>query len=123
MYTVQPPSLESVSPKPRLVGERNEISDASALRNWKALKAMASTVKIEEYCDSSGLLESDSNVIVDALLGTGVKGKVRQPILRAIGVVNGSGGLERFLDQKSGVTSPAIFTVGFRVQFGDVAGW
>lgn len=89
----------------RLVGEETAISDIAVLHNWRALKAMPVTVKIEEYHDSSGLSESDSDVLVDALLGTGVKGKLRQPILRAVEVINGSGGFKVAVDVPTGIDS------------------
>jgi len=89
----------------KLVGSEAAISDATALHNWLALKAMASTVKIEEHRDSSGLSEGHSDIVVDALLGTGVKGKLRQPILRAVKVINGSGGYKVAVDVPTGIDS------------------
>jgi NAD(P)H-hydrate epimerase len=89
----------------RLVGDEASISDSSVLHNWKALKAMSSTVKIETYHDSSAISESESDVVVDALLGTGVKGKLRQPILKAVQTINGSGGFKVAVDVPTGLNS------------------
>lgn len=100
----------------RLVGEENAISDPPTLRNWRALKAMSSTVKIEELPDSSSLSESDSDVLVDALLGTGVKGKLRQPILRAVQVINGSRGFKVAVDVPTGVDSDTGEVLGEAVR-------
>jgi len=99
----------------RLVGEESAISDPSTLQNWKALKAMAS-VKVERYRDSSSLAESDWDVVVDALLGTGSKGKLRQPILKAVQVINGSGGFKVAVDLPTGVDSDTGEVMGEAVR-------
>ena len=66
---------------------------------------MSSSVKIEECRDSSSLSESDSDVLVDAVLGTGVKGKLRQPILRAVQIINSSRGFKVAVDVPTGIDS------------------
>jgi len=89
----------------RLVGDARAITDPIVLQNWFALKSMSSSVKIEECRDSSSLSESDSDVLVDAVLGTGVKGKLRQPILRAVQVINASRGFKVAVDVPTGIDS------------------
>lgn len=100
----------------KLVGDENAISDPTALQNWKALKAMSSSIKIEKYRDSTGLSESDSDILVDALLGTGVKGKLRQPTLRAVEVINGSGGFKVAIDVPTGIDSDTGDVLGEAVR-------
>ena len=100
----------------RLVGEESAISDPSALCNWNALKAMTSTVKIEKYPDSSSLSEVNSDVIVDALLGTGVRGKLRQPIMRAVQLINASGGFKLAVDVPTGIDSDSGDNLGEAVR-------
>jgi NAD(P)H-hydrate epimerase len=89
----------------KLVGSEDSISDPTVIHNWRALKSLSRTVKIELCRDSSSLSESDSDVVVDALLGTGVKGKLRQPILKAVEVVNGSRGYKVAVDVPTGIDS------------------
>jgi NAD(P)H-hydrate epimerase len=89
----------------RLVGDARAITDPIVLQNWLALRSMSSSVKIEECRDSSLLSESDSDVLVDAVLGTGVKGKLRQPILRAVQVINASRGFKVAVDVPTGIDS------------------
>ena len=89
----------------RLVGDARAITDPIVLQNWLALRSMSSSVKIEECRDSSSLSESDSDVLVDAVLGTGVKGKLRQPILRAVQVINASRGFKIAVDVPTGIDS------------------
>ncbi len=89
----------------RLVGDARTITDPIVLQNWFALRSMSSSVKIEECRDSSSLSESDSDVLVDAVLGTGVKGRLRQPILRAVQVINASRGFKLAVDVPTGIDS------------------
>jgi NAD(P)H-hydrate epimerase len=89
----------------KLVGSEDSISDPAVLQNWRALKSMSTTVKIDQYRDSSSLSESDSDVVVDALLGTGVRGKLRQPILKAVEVINASRGYKVAVDVPTGIDS------------------
>ena len=100
----------------RLVGEERLISDPSALHNWNALRGMSSSVKVEVHHDSSGLSESHSDVVVDSLLGTGVKGKLRQPMLRAVQVINGSRGFKVAVDLPSGIDSDTGEVLGEAVR-------
>ena len=100
----------------RLVGDQRTISDPTTLHNWLALKAMSSTVKIEQYSDSSSISEANSEVIVDALLGTGMKGKIRQPILRAVQVINSSRGFKLAIDVPTGIDSDSGEVLGEAVR-------
>jgi len=100
----------------RLVGGSGAISDPTTLKNWRALQAMSSTVKIEELADSSSLAESDSDVLVDALLGTGVRGKLRQPILRCVQVFNLSRGFKVSVDVPTGIDSDTGEVLGEAVR-------
>ena len=89
----------------RLVGDARTITDPIVLQNWFALRSMSSSVRIEECRDSSSLSESDSDVLVDAVLGTGVRGRVRQPVLRAVQAINGSRGFKVAVDVPTGIDS------------------
>jgi hydroxyethylthiazole kinase-like uncharacterized protein yjeF len=100
----------------KLVGNENSISDPTVLRNWRTLKSMSRTVKIEVDADSSSLAESDSDVVVDALLGTGVRGKLRQPIRRAVEVINASGGYKVAVDVPTGIDSDTGEVLGDAVR-------
>jgi len=100
----------------KLVGDETSISDPTTLRNWKALKALSSSVKIERHPDSAGLSKSESDILVDALLGTGVKGKLRQPILRAVEVINGSGGFKVAVDVPTGINADTGEVLGEAVR-------
>jgi hydroxyethylthiazole kinase-like uncharacterized protein yjeF len=100
----------------KLVGNENSISDPTVLRNWRTLKSMSATVKVEVDADSSSLAESNSDVVVDALLGTGVKGKLRQPIRKAVEVINGSVGYKVAIDVPTGIDSDSGEVLGDAVR-------
>jgi NAD(P)H-hydrate epimerase len=89
----------------RLVGASKTITDPIVRQNWLALKAMTVSLKIEECGDSSLLSRTESDVLVDAVLGTGAKGKLRQPILRAVQTINESRGFKVAIDVPTGIDS------------------
>jgi len=89
----------------KLIGNSKMITDPIVIQNWLALKAMPISVNVEEYRDSSYISESSSDVVVDAVLGTGVKGKLRQPILRVVQAINRSRGFKVAVDVPTGVNS------------------
>ena len=87
-----------------------------SFRTWRALKSMSTTVKIDQYRDSTSLSESDSDVVVDALLGTGVRGKLRQPILKAVEVINESRGYKIAVHVPTGIDSDTGEVLGDAVR-------
>jgi len=100
----------------RLVGISKTITDPIVRQNWLALKSMTATVKIEECGDSSLLSRTDSDVVVDAVLGTGAKGKLRQPILRAVQTINESRGFKVAVDVPTGIDSDTGEVLGDAVR-------
>jgi hydroxyethylthiazole kinase-like uncharacterized protein yjeF len=71
-----------------LVGTPGEIHDEATSVNWRAINAMSETVRIEAARDSSQIASRKCDVVIDALLGTGARGALRQPILRAVETMN-----------------------------------
>ncbi|MDO9517032.1 MAG: NAD(P)H-hydrate dehydratase, partial [Methanosarcinaceae archaeon] len=74
-----------------LLGRVFQIRTEEARRNFDALKH--SDVEISEVTESTGLLRSDlkdADIIVDAIFGTGIKGKIREPESTAIELINES---------------------------------
>ena len=100
----------------RLVGTSRTITDSIVHQNWLALKSMTASAKVEECVDSSLLSKTDSDVLVDAILGTGVKGKLRQPILRAVQVINESRGYKVAVDVPTGIDSDTGDVLGDAVR-------
>ena len=86
-----------------LVGREADISDEIVVRNWKAIREMDWTIDVNILGDSSLIQPISANVLVDALLGTGAKGNLRQPVLRAVRALNDSEGFCVAVDVPSGV--------------------
>jgi NAD(P)H-hydrate epimerase len=63
-----------------LVGKARDISHISALRNYEVLRSLQSRVPVVEVTDSAAIPAIQADVVIDALLGTGTKGKLRAPI-------------------------------------------
>ena len=99
----------------RLVGTSKNITDPVVRQNWLALQSMTASARVDECVDSSLLSKTDADVIVDAVLGTGAKGKLRQPILRAVQVMNESRGYKVAVDVPTGIDSDTGDVLGAAV--------
>jgi NAD(P)H-hydrate epimerase len=88
-----------------LAGKSVDISDAEAKTNWNALQWLKDTMDIHEVYDSSLIPRFEANVIVDALLGIGLKGAPRPPILQMIRSVNQTKCFCVAVDVPSGIDS------------------
>ncbi|MDI6644724.1 MAG: NAD(P)H-hydrate dehydratase [Methanobacteriaceae archaeon] len=82
------------------------IKSDEALENWKILQnmhSMISPLKINIITDSSEIKKIDGSIIVDALLGTGIQGKIKEPLSSAINLINSFNGLKIAVDVPSGL--------------------
>jgi NAD(P)H-hydrate epimerase len=78
-----------------LVGEATRVSGPAAAHNWALLQAMAAAGSIELFIAPSAdrLLSlrarlSPASLLVDALLGSGASGPLREPVASAVQLVN-----------------------------------
>jgi len=99
-----------------LVGKPEEIRREIVRRNWEAVKFMDSSVKRTVISDSSLFPMLEGEVIVDALLGTGAKGALKQPVLQAVRVINGMKGFKVALDLPTGVDADSGEAAGEAVK-------
>ena len=86
-----------------LVGRTSEVSDYAAKQQLDTILQMNRTIEFESCQDSTQLKPFQSDFIIDAILGTGVKGDLRQPILAAVRTVNKSKGYKVSIDLPSGL--------------------
>lgn len=86
-----------------LIGKEFDIKDKSTFLNWKSLKSMSMSIKRKIFQDSSLLIPVKADVIVDALLGVGAKGNLRQPLLGGVKCINDSNGFKISIDIPSGI--------------------
>lgn len=75
-------------------------------RNWKIIQNLSrfnSKIQIFEIGDSSQLKPSQADIVVDAILGTGTKGKLREPTATAVKYINASESLVVAIDIPTGL--------------------
>jgi len=88
-----------------LLGSSEVIHSDEALANWSALKQMRSSINIVEIHDSAEIQPLKVDVIVDALIGTGVRGALASPFREMVQAINGSEGFKIAVDVPTGVES------------------
>jgi NAD(P)H-hydrate epimerase len=71
-----------------LAGKAREISDKAALENWEALQSLKDSTPIYEVYDTTLIQDITADIVIDALLGTGTKGKLKPPILQLVKKIN-----------------------------------
>jgi len=101
-----------------LLSPRDKIK-GDALVNLRVLEKM--TREIIEICDEESLEEAarvwhSSDVIVDAILGTGLNSEVRSPYREAVKEINGAPGLRLAVDIPSGLEADTGRVLGVCVQ-------
>ncbi len=84
-----------------LLGSPNKIKTQEALSNWKILEKMDSVNII--IASDPALVNLDSDIIVDGILGTGISDKIREPYSSAIDVINRSQAFKLSVDIPSGL--------------------
>ncbi|MHA1521034.1 MAG: NAD(P)H-hydrate epimerase [Promethearchaeota archaeon] len=78
-----------------ICGNPAKIRTPEARQNWELLARLPLNIQIEVLSDSSlfpptltNILNESTSLVVDALLGTGISGKIREPIKSAINLIN-----------------------------------
>lgn len=93
-----------------LMGHPDRIRTLEARRNWTVLDKMPLTVKkmiFADFSEDSKVkdLVSDADIVVDAILGTGFSGKLKDPITKAVDIINTAIGLKVAVDTPTGVNA------------------
>ncbi|MHA1972198.1 MAG: NAD(P)H-hydrate dehydratase [Candidatus Hodarchaeales archaeon] len=92
-----------------LLGSETNIKKKSTLANWNILKQLDNSIhlfQLKTYEDIDNLDFESNCLIVDALLGTGIKGDIRNPLLQLINKINSwheKGNITLSVDTPSGV--------------------
>ncbi|HDJ89426.1 MAG TPA: NAD(P)H-hydrate dehydratase [Thermoprotei archaeon] len=91
-----------------LIGRPDRIRSEEARENFEILKRMEYSINIHVLTDSSMLqryeyLFEKADVIIDAIFGTGIKGKIREPYASVIKKINSSKALKISVDIPSGL--------------------
>jgi len=99
-----------------LAGRAKDIHHESAVQNWCALQPLRESIQIHEVTDSSVIPEGAADLVVDALLGTGTKGKLRPPVTQIVNCINGLAGFKIAVDVPTGVDSDTGDVLGNAVK-------
>jgi hydroxyethylthiazole kinase-like uncharacterized protein yjeF len=88
-----------------LAGRGRNISHAAARANFSTLRFLEGNIPIQEIADSSVIPKVDAEIIIDALLGTGTKGRLRPPIFQLVEQINALNGFKVAIDVPTGIDS------------------
>ncbi len=88
-----------------LLGPASEIKTDEAAKNWRRLGAHIEKAEARDEASVIGHHEwfERAGIVLDAVLGTGVKGDVRQPMAAAIHMINSSRAVKVAVDIPSGL--------------------
>ena len=99
-----------------LAGKAKHIFHKEAFKNWKALQFLRDTVPIHEVYDSSLIPEVTAEIVIDALLGTGTKGRLRPPILQLVEKINAVDAFKVSVDVPTGIDADTGEVLGKAVK-------
>jgi len=99
-----------------LVGRSRDINHEAALSNWGILESLQDKVELLEASDSSLIPKVDAGIVIDALLGTGTKGKLKPPISKAVDYINSLSGVKIAVDVPTGIDSDTGEVLGTAVK-------
>jgi len=99
-----------------LAGKAKDIRHEAALKNWCALQPLRESIQIQEVTDSSAIPKVDAEVVVDALLGTGTKGKLKSPITQIVEYINALAAFKIAVDVPTGIDSDTGEVLGTAVK-------
>jgi ADP-dependent NAD(P)H-hydrate dehydratase / NAD(P)H-hydrate epimerase len=91
--------------KVTLVARTIDVRDPASEEQLASVLQMPDSIQFESLPDSSQLKPVEADIILDAVLGYGVKGDLRQPLLGAVRIINRSKGYKIGLDLPSGLDS------------------
>lgn len=89
-----------------LLSHPSRIKSRETRMNWEIIQKvdkLSDFLVIKIIADSSQLQIPDAKIIIDALLGTGTQGKLREPVSSAVDVINKSNGIIIAVDIPSGL--------------------
>ncbi len=99
-----------------LVGRSQDISHEAALSNWGILESLRDKVTLIEVSDSSLIPKVNAGIIIDALLGTGTRGKLKPPIAQVVDYINSLNGFKIAVDVPTGIDSDTGEVLGTAVK-------
>jgi NAD(P)H-hydrate epimerase len=99
-----------------LMGKDRDINHESAMKNWNILESLQAEISLMEITDSTVIPKLDADVVIDALLGTGTKGKLKPPISIVVGCINSMRAFKLAVDVPTGIDSDTGEVLGAAVR-------
>ena len=99
-----------------VAGKTADIRHEASRKNWVALQSLRNSLAIHEVTDSSQVPDIKADAIIDALLGIGLKGPPRQPVLQLIKTINGLQAFRLSVDTPTGIDSESGEPLGETVK-------
>jgi len=99
-----------------LAGRSGSILDEEARKNWLALQSLKDIVALHEVYDSSLIPKIEGEVVVDALLGIGLKGVPRPPVMQLVRKINEMKAFRVSVDVPTGINSDSGAALGEAVK-------
>ncbi len=99
---------EGASVEVFLVGSESSISSEDTLMNWEILLGLdniSTSVLSTESAVRSCKSILDADIVIDALMGFGLRSKLREPLLSAVRQVNKASGTKYAIDMPTGIDS------------------
>ena len=107
-----------------ILGDPENIQNEAAAKNWGIIQKMRHSIDLHIVRDTSELPQLSAHVVVDALLGTGVKGKPRTPFIKTLQLMNQMEAYKVAIDVPTGIhpntgqpTTPDAFRPDLTVTF------
>ena len=99
-----------------LMGRSRDINHEATLSNWVILQSLQDKVDLLEVTDSSLIPKVNAGIVIDALLGTGTKGKLKAPITQAVNYINSLSSFKIAVDVPTGIDSDTGEVLGSAVR-------
>lgn len=99
-----------------LAGRGKDITHEAALQNLGAIRLLGESISMHEINDSSLIPDIEAEIIIDALLGTGTKGKLKPPILQIVERINAKNAFKLAVDVPTGIDSDTGEVLGNAVR-------
>ena len=99
-----------------LAGRSTDVTNREARKNLQALKSLGESVSFYEIHDSSLLKKTRASVVADALLGIGLKGALKPPLLQIVQDINKMEAFKVAVDVPTGIHSDSGEALGEAVK-------
>ena len=99
-----------------LLGRSRDINHEAASKNWSIIESLQGQIALTEVTDSSLIPKFSADVVIDALLGTGTKGKIKPPISQAVDCINAFDAFKISVDVPTGIDSDTGEVLGTAVK-------